>query len=463
MSLTSRLSTFFLAGLAMVLAGFSTSIYLLADDYLERRERDRLYAAIGNLQAMAEVDTDGVEWEGRQRGVGNLSSDVLWAVHIGDGTLVNQSRDLGADDPLLRPPENSQPGFTTAQLGKHRRSGRMTLHVDGKIAAEKHATLVISAALSTKPRNMLLQRLALALAGVSGGIWLLALFASRWFCRRALRPVTAMARQAQGMQAEDIKERLDVPRTHDEIDALGQSFNGLLDRLHTAIERQRRFAGEASHQLRTPLTALLGQIEVALRRERDSEEYRRALEQVHEQGEQLRRIVEMLLFLTRADAESQVGEFVDVDMAQWVPEQLKQWDTHLRRSDLRVVSAGPCRAKVHPALLGQLFFNLIDNALKYSEPDTPVTIMLERDADQVKLIVEDEGVGIRSEDLPRLFEPFFRSSQARASGSAGTGLGLSVAKRIAEAMGGTLTAKPREGRGSVFILSVPQTGRPMNS
>ena len=456
MSLTARLSAFFLGGLAGILAGFSVSIYFLADDYLKHRERDRVQAALDTLRAMTEVDHEGIEWEGRERGVQNLGPEILWTVHVGNGVLLDRADVLAPDDPLCRAISIERDGgLSKEQTGSHRRGARRHLHVESPSSPKKHSKLALTVAISTKPRDALLQRLALALAGVSVGIWILALIGGRWYCRRALRPVSTMANQAQTMRADDDRGRLAVAASGDELQALGRSFNGLLDRLHEALERQRRFTGDASHQLRTPLAGLLGQVEIALRRDRDPEEYRRTLEQVRDQGEQLRRIVEMLLFLARADAEARVDDFDDLDLATWLPEQVSRWETHPRRSDLRTTSTAPCKVKAHGALLGQLLDNLIDNAFKYSEPGTPVTVRLECTPNEVLLIVEDDGVGIQAADLPRLFEPFYRSSHARTADRAGVGLGLSVAKRIAEMLGGKLTAEARAEKGSRFTLTLP--------
>lgn len=450
MSLTARLSALFLAGLAIVLAGFSICVYVLADDYLERRERDRLESALEILRAAAEVDHDGIEWEGRQR-MGILPSDVVWAIHA-DGLLVDST--VSETDMLRTSPAPSAPARSSADAGSDRRGLRWTLHVDSRIAPKKHAHMVLTAAISTKARREMLRNLAVVLLGVSSAIWLAALFAGRWYCRRALRPVAVMAVQAQNMQVDDGRDRLIIAPSGDELETLGTSFNGLLDRLHEALERQRRFTGDASHQLRTPLAGLLGQVELALRRERDSDEYRRTLEHVYEQAGQLNRIVEMLLFLARADAEACIDRLTPIELTAWLGEQMKRWEVHPRRRDLRISAAGSIQVNAHGPLLGQLLDNLIDNALKYSEPGTPVTIRLERAGDSVQLLVEDEGQGIAAEDLPRLFEPFYRSKHARDVDRNGTGLGLSVARRIAELLGGTLKAESRGAKGSRFVLTL---------
>src|SRR5262249_2439460 len=151
---------------------------------------------------------------------------------------------------------------------------------------------------------------------------LAALVAGRAVCRRALAPVTRMATTARAMGAVNLGERMPVAAVNDEMADLGRSFNGLLDRLQESFERQRQFTGEASHQLRTPLAALLGQTEVALRRDRPPSEYRQTLEAVQQQARHLTQITEALLFLARADAEAAAPAAQPLDLAGWLPEHL---------------------------------------------------------------------------------------------------------------------------------------------
>jgi two-component system OmpR family sensor kinase len=457
-TLTSRLSAFFLLGLAAVLAGFCITLYLIADDYLEGRERERARAALNALRAMAEADPDGVEWEGGERGAYELSGDVVWTVHDETGTLLDRSTNLPADDPLRSLTGPAEGWLSAGFTGPDRRGVRLAVSrgpaAAGPVATRKHERLTLTAAVSKLPRQALLRRLAAALAGTSAAVLLLALLASRWFCRRALRPVAAMADQARAMDAEAGGERLAVPTTGDELAALGLAFNGLLDRLHEALERQRRFTGDASHQLRTPLAGILGQVEVALRHPRPAEEYRETLEAVRRQADHLRRVVEMLLYLARADAEARLDDLIPLDLAAWLPEHLASWSTHPRARDLHatVDVPGPCLVKAHAPLLGQLLDNLIENACKYSEPGTPVTVRLSAADGTAIIAVEDRGIGIAADDLPHLFAPFYRSAAARTHGRAGVGLGLAIASRIARLFAGTLTASPRPDGGSRFEL-----------
>src|SRR5207248_1878113 len=166
----------------------------------------------------------------------------------------------------------------------------------------------------------------------------------RALCRRALAPVTRMAGAARIMSAADLDQRLPAPGSRDELEDLGRAFNGLLGRLQESFERQRRFTGDASHQLRTPLTAILGQIEVVLRRDRPAEDYQRVLTLVQQQAAHLRQMVEMLLFLARADAEARLPHLETLDLARWVPAHLQSWSAHARQADFKTedVTDGSC-------------------------------------------------------------------------------------------------------------------------
>jgi heavy metal sensor kinase len=455
-SLTTRLSAFFLGALALVQVGFSVSLYLLAGAHLHRQAQERVRAALDTLAAVAEVKPGGVEWEPHERhltlGQDPAEDQVRWEIRDDRGRVVDRSANLGPSAPWAE----GGTGWLVRQrhLEPHEPGG------DGdrpSRAEQQHRALVLTVGLSLGPVQATARRLAGALAGLSVGLWLLAALLGRRLCRRALRPVSRMALAAGSMGAADLARRLPVPASGDEMEEMGRAFNGLLDRLQEAFERQQRFTGDASHQLRTPLTALRGQVEVTLRRDRPPEEYRRVLALVQGQAAHLQRIVEALLFLARADAEAEVGAPEEMDLGAWLPGHLRGWAAHARAADLDLVPprGGPFRVRAQPVLLGQALDNLLDNALKYSEPGTRVAVSLRREGDAVVLEVTDLGEGIGEEDLPHVFEPFYRSAEARRRGRPGVGLGLAVVQRVAAALGGVAGAASRPGRGSSFTLRLP--------
>jgi signal transduction histidine kinase len=267
-----------------------------------------------------------------------------------------------------------------------------------------------------------------------------------------------MAGAARSMGAADLARRLPAPADEpaDELADLAAAFNGLLNRLGEALERERRFAGEASHQLRTALAALIGQVEVALRRDREPSEYRRALAAVLDQAGRLRRVVEALLFLARSEADARLPGVERIDLAEWVPARLRARAGHPRAGDLTFEPPdGGVPALIHPDLFGEALDALLDNAMKYSTPGTPVVVRAGCDAGVPWVEVEDRGRGIAPEELPHLFRPFFRSESVRKGGVPGVGLGLAVAARIASALGGSITAESEPTRGSRFRCILP--------
>jgi heavy metal sensor kinase len=478
MSLTTRLSAFFLSALALVLVGFALTLYLLARIYLYRQLDERLSASLNTLAAVVENEDGGLEWEPAAHHL-SLGQDagrdqVRWFIRDGNGLFVDRSPNLASEDlrasdwPALGAEERSSQ--TVDQGGdswriQQQRIEHTPLQVsavghppDNEPPKPKYAALVISAAVSRQPVNSTLHSLALALIGLSAGLWAAAALMGRWLCRRALAPMRSMATTARAMSAASREQRLPNPGTGDELEELGRAFNDLLARLHEAFERQERFTGDASHQLRTPLTAMLGQIDVILRRDRTSEEYRDVLGRIRDQTGRLHQLVEMLLFLARADKEARLPDLETVDLAPWLESYLERWADHPRAGDLRLEqsAAGPFTVLIQPPLFGQLLDNLLENACKYSPARTAITLRLGRDSGQITCVVEDLGEGIAADDLAHVFEPFYRSEHARRYGGAGVGLGLAVVQRIAAAFGGTVTAQSEPGRGSRFTIRLPE-------
>jgi signal transduction histidine kinase len=476
LTLTRRLSLFFLGLLAVVLVGFSVTLYILARNYLHGQIEDRLHAATDTLAGAVEVGPEGVEWEPAERPQPLRSlergGEINWLIHDERGRVVDSSAAQGKEELLTRAAEQMEREVkTTVRLegpgGRWLISQRWVrgpaeLLTTGAPRRGKFTALAIVVGAPLHPVRQTLWLLAGSLAGVSVAIWLAALVLGRIICRLALRPITRMATSARVMDASDLGRRLPVPGLGDELDDLSRSFNGLLDRLQESFERQRRFTGDASHQLRTPLTALLGQIEVALRRDRAAGEYRTTLAAVQQQALHLQRIIEALLFLARADAEARLPELEPVDLVPWMEHYVRTWSSHPRVDDLRLEypsGASPVAA-VHSGLLGELVTILVENACKYSQPGSPITIRLGREGAKAVLSVEDQGSGISDGELPQVFEPFFRSADARRRGVHGVGLGLAIARRLAEGFGATLTATSKAGMGSRFTLAFPEQCAP---
>lgn len=467
MTLTSRLMLFFLAALAIVLAGFGFGLYLLVRDYLYERLDTQLNTALHTLVAAAEIEPDGVEWDRTQHQLPlNPGGDyqLAWSVHDGSGRLVDRSSNaeaaglVSASILVLDPARGPAWGAdgTPWRLARQQLAAA-TPDLDDEPDENEFALLIVTTAIPESPVRALLYQLGWTLALLSVGLWLLAALVGRWFCRRALMPLTRMAQTVGGIHALNLGTRLPAPGTADELGTLTGAFNGLLARLEESFERQRRFTGDASHQLRTPLGILLGQVEVARRRERTPAEYQHTLSQVHQAGERLRQVVEALLFLARAEADAVQPDLQRLDLIHWLNEHLLIWQTHPRGSDLRIESVPevPLWVRVQPALLGQAVDVLLENACKYSPAGAPLCLRLWREDGKAALAVADHGCGLSPADLQHIFEPFYRAEAARRSGTSGAGLGLTLAQRIIALFGGTLAATSIETQGSCFTIRLP--------
>ena len=222
-------------------------------------------------------------------------------------------------------------GPPDARAAERRRPPGRDEH-EGPGPGRERLSRVLAAWASLEPVESEIRSLAAVLPLLSLVLWALAAGIGRHFGRRALAPLTLMAESARTMPFDDC--RLPSPGTRDELEDFARSFNGLLDRLHVVLERQKQFTGQASHQLRTPLAALIAAIEVARRRPRSVLEHERILDGVHDDAVRLWRVVEALLFLARAEAEAALPDLDRLDLAAWAAEQLQTWNGHVRAADL---------------------------------------------------------------------------------------------------------------------------------
>ncbi|WP_165223912.1 sensor histidine kinase [Aquisphaera insulae] len=467
----TRLTVYYVAAMAAVLAGFSAGLYAMAARHLHRQAEGRLVAALDTLTAAAEIGSEGVEWEPDERrlafGRQGLEGRLAWRIADEKGERVDDSAtaEIGGFLGLLGPSVRHPAAFTDASgmpwraMSRRIERPRPRDEEPPPVAPGHHDALILSVAISLDGVRSTLRNLAATLAGLSLAIWTLALLTGRRLCHAALRPLAEMAAAAHAIGADEPGRRLQIPAADDELAELGRSFNGLLNRLGEALERQQRFAGDASHQLRTPLTSLQGQVDLALRQDRRPEEYRRVLALVRSKTRHLRQIVDGLLFLSRADAEARRPSLEEVPLEAWLRAHLSSWPDPRRADVVLEADAGDsCRALAHPPLLAELLDNLLDNAAKYSPPGTPIEVRLRRHDGEVSFHVRDSGPGLSGDDLGRVFEPFYRADSARLGGPGGTGLGLSIAARIAAACGGRLRADSQPGRGATFTVDLPAAG-----
>ena len=289
------------------------------------------------------------------------------------------------------------------------------------------------------------------------GVVLAALaLASFPLARSIAAPVEQLTVAARRLGRGDLAARANVC-ARGELGALGQAFDDMAARLELLVRSERELLANVSHELRTPLARIRVALELAA--EGDAERARRYLGEIGQDLAELDGLVEDVLATARLDAKGAAGlrkEDGPVDVGQVARDAAERFRiAHEGRALELAVADGLPALEGDAALLRRLLANLLDNAAKYSEPPEPVRLAVREGAGAVVLEVRDLGIGIAPDDLPRLFTPFFRTDRSRARGTGGTGLGLALARRIAEAHGGTIVAESAPGEGTTFRVTLP--------
>jgi heavy metal sensor kinase len=301
------------------------------------------------------------------------------------------------------------------------------------------------------------QRTLLILVAASVVLLVIGGVLTYWLAGRALRPVRTIAGMARSISEHDLHRRVDIKVPPDELGELVDTFNSMLGRLEAAFTSMSTFTADASHELRAPLALMRTEVEGALSRNRNAEEYRRVLESLQEEVEHLSRLSDQLLILARADAGALVPAKEPIDVADFLHETAARWEEVAKKqgSQLEVVAPNHGRMEADPALVRRVVDNLIDNAVRYNAVGDAVKLRGYRDNGGWNLEVADQGPGIPPGHRDRLFTRFARADSARSPEDGGAGLGLALSAAIARAHGGTLQLVEDASSGAVFRLYIP--------
>jgi heavy metal sensor kinase len=308
---------------------------------------------------------------------------------------------------------------------------------------------------SIAPEKEELRIETMLLTGVGSIVLLFGLAGGGWFVSRALRPISEISATAAKISAGDLSQRINSAGTQSELGQLAAVLNSTFARLETAFAQQKQFASDAAHELRTPVSVILTQTQMALGRERDAATYKQTVEACERAAQRMRKLIESLLELARFDAGQEVLKQLHFDLAKTAADSV----------DLVQPLAGELRVKIifeiqrlemtgDAERLAQVVTNLLTNAIQYNKPGGEVRVKLAGQGGLAVLEISDTGRGIASGDLPHVFERFYRADKAR-SGAGNAGLGLSICKAIVEAHGGTIEVSSRENIGSTFLVRLP--------
>jgi two-component system OmpR family sensor kinase len=298
---------------------------------------------------------------------------------------------------------------------------------------------------------------ALRLAVFGGVILLFGLAGGWWFVGRALRPISEISSAATKISGGNLSERINVAEAESELGQLANVLNSTFARLETAFAQQRQFASDAAHELRTPVAVILTQTQATLNRERDAAGYKQTLEACQRAAQRMRKLIESLLALARLDAGQEVLKHLPFDLSKTVDESITLVKPLALERGIKIIAElEPLEISGDSERLAQVATNLLANAIQYNQPDGEVRVTLKSENGLAVLTVTDSGQGISAEDLPRVFERFYRADKSR-TGAGNTGLGLAICQAIVTAHAGTIEVSSQEHMGTTFTVRLPVT------
>ncbi len=365
-----------------------------------------------------------------------------------------RGQQLPRDRMMLQNPDVERPHFMTVPAGNGVRLHMASLAIP--IGGRAVGIVEVASLMSTIDDSLVVIRRALLFGSVLALIF--AAVGGSILARAALRPIKNITETAQRITGtSDLSQRIPAGVPTDEVGQLTATINDMLGRLEASFETQQRLVADVSHELRTPLTTIQGNLDLLRRGAADDPGMRgEALAAIGNETVRMRRLVNDLLLLAQADAGLQL-QLQPVELDTLLLDVYRQGQVISQGTGVRVRLGAEDQAVVlgDADRLRQLLLNLVDNAIKYTPSGGDVTLTLKRQAGWVQISVADTGCGIPAQDLPHIFERFYRADRSRTR-PGGAGLGLSIAKWVAEAHGGELEVESEVGQGTVFTLYLPE-------
>jgi heavy metal sensor kinase len=334
-----------------------------------------------------------------------------------------------------------------------------TLRSFSRVAHAGSHTYFIAMAISADSSTVILSKFRRDLWLLVPVVVLSAAIVGHVLSRKALDPVAAIVTEAKRINDQNLGSRLPMVQTRDELSKLSETLNQMLERIEIAFRTVRSLTANASHELRTPLSLIRTRIEIALCFPRTSEQYVAVLQEVQAETIRMTSLVENLLALARNDAGAGQPELRPVELTALLQRCAHEWETTAERSslELMVTGTGPARWVMgNEESLSRLLRMLVDNACRFTEPGGCIRLSVRGSEGRVTMTVRDNGVGITSQDLPHVFERFYRGQQAPHQERRGSGLGLSLAKWIADQHKALIEVESAPGAGSCFSVVFPE-------
>lgn len=462
LSIRVRLAFAYIITFGILLGLLSVGLYRIATARLYAQADAQIKEGAAAVRPLFNVSNSQVAWLVDRKVMNQSPSLVAYAIFDEQGSYLDGSNlanvyNLGFTKTAGRVLQTRSPAWETITLQNQHKLRVLTSAITG---SDGRVYLLRAGMLLDRAEDDLHQ-IASSLATLVPLILVMGGMVGWWLADDALRPVAEITATARRISASNLAERLPLRGTRDELDRLSTTLNEMISRLQNSFEQMSHFLSNVSHELRTPLAGLRGSCEIALRNAKSADECRAVLANNIEQLDRLANTVSDLLEMAHAEAGQMVLKRKRENITELVRdavESIRPLATEQAIS-IHYHADDEILADVDPEHFLRSFVNLLDNSIKYNNPNGRVEINLKAGGDRIMVSVADTGRGIAPEDLPHIFERFYRGHTEGGRSDSGTGLGLSLARWVAAAHGGHIEVESQLGYGSTFRIWLPKDGK----
>jgi len=455
LSIKNRLTLWYIASFVVIINLFSAAIYLgFRSISLSNIDSSLLALAKGiNADFYEEggknfqLDED----ELKEYPLYPLSVVIIKQLDPSDFVTLATTKNLAGIEPLLHYLKQSQgkPAFYT--VNNQSKTDRMLIF---QLYKKRHFLLALYPLDKINRLGALLLRLLFI---IEGAILLIVFLWGKILINRIFVPIRRIIDRAMQINAENLSERIPTVHSRDEIGDLITTLNRMFDRLDQSFSRIKQFSDDVAHELKTPVTALRGEIEVLLRKKRTNDNYEKALRELLKDTAKLDALIENMLLISRMESRSFQYTFkpfsLDNTLLEVCDQKLR--DASHKNIKLNIQDVPEIRLNGNAFLIKRMLSNILDNAIKYSPDNTNISVSLKNDVETTLICIKDSGIGIPESALPRLFERFYRVDDSRTRETGGTGLGLAIADTVAKLHKGTIKVESRLSQGTKVCVSLP--------
>lgn len=453
LSFKNRIAFHYLVATAIIMAiVFGIIYFLVRETALQNIDKDLSYEAKKHIKEIELKDGDlqfinKEEWEEREHREIQVNPSFIQIMDL-QGAITDKSPNLKQDQLAFKDLEFDD-HFNTKLHDIAIRQVQRPIEKNGKVYGYIIVAMSSESAFSviSRLRNVLILSFFFILIGLY--------YISRFLAGKSIVPVQEITNTITRITQNNLNERVSLPQEKDELYTLSASFNALLERIESALEREKQFTSDASHELRTPLTTLRGTLEVLIRKPRTQEEYEGKIKYSLHEIDRMTAIIEQLLLLARLESSPGVKDKKLISLTKIIDESIIHFQSKASEKNIQISNQFNISEEVLVPhyYTNMIMDNILSNAIKYSEQGGVVAIVTERVKDRIKCIIKDDGIGIKQEDMANIYKGFYRSDALLHKHITGNGLGLSIAKKCADAINADLEVASSFGHGTTVTIS----------